>query len=71
MTKWFHLAKEDRRIVLIAGVSAGFASVFGTPLAGAIFALEWMLNRKFRWKSVFPAFWTGLVANFVCADLGG
>lgn len=71
LTKWFHLAKEDRRIVLIAGVSAGFASVFGTPLAGAIFALEWMLNRKFRWKSVFPAFWTGLVANFVCADLWG
>ncbi|MBN7814371.1 voltage-gated chloride channel family protein [Algoriphagus pacificus] len=71
LTKWFNLAKEDRRLVLIAGVAGGFASVFGTPLAGAIFALEWMLNKKFRWKSVFPAFWTGITANFVCAELWG
>ena len=71
LTTWFKLAKEDRRLVLIAGVAGGFASVFGTPLAGAIFALEWMLNKKFRWQSVFPAFWTGITANYVCAELWG
>lgn len=71
LTKRFKLAKEDRRLVLIAGVAGGFASVFGTPLAGAIFALEWMLNKKFRWQSVFPAFWTGITANYVCAELWG
>jgi len=71
LTKYFRLHPEDRRIILIAGVAGGFASVFGTPLAGAIFALEWMLHRKFRWKSLFPALWTALVANWVCASLFG
>lgn len=30
----------DRRALLMCGVAGGFASVFGTPLAGAVFALE-------------------------------
>lgn len=71
LTKYFKLDPADRRILLIAGVSGGFASVFGTPLAGAIFALEWMLHRKIRWKSLFPAFLTAFVANWVCASLFG
>ena len=29
-----------RRVLLMAGISAGFASVFGTPLAGAVFGVE-------------------------------
>ena len=66
LTNYFHLDSENRRLILIAGVSGGFASVFGTPLAGAIFALEWMLHRKFRWKSLYPAFWTAFVAHWVC-----
>lgn len=57
---------ESRRILLICGVAGGFASVFGTPLAGAIFSLEWMLTRQFRWKSVLPAFWAAFVADWVC-----
>lgn len=69
LTKYFHLDTDNRRIILIAGVAGGFASVFGTPFAGAIFALEWMLHRQIRWKSLFPAFWTALVANWVCASL--
>lgn len=69
LTKVFSLPKTDRRLLLIAGVAGGFASVFGTPLAGAIFALEWMLHRKFQWKSLFPAFWTAFVAHWVCMYL--
>ncbi len=69
LTKWFKLHSENRRLVLIAGVAGGFASVFGTPLAGAIFALEWMLHQKFRWKSLFPAFFTAFIAHWVC-ELG-
>lgn len=66
LTKWFSLDKGNRRIVIICGVAGGFASVFGTPLAGAIFSLEWMLIRKFRWKSVFPAFLAAFVADWIC-----
>ena len=39
LTHLFKLNAIDRRMVLMAGISAGFASVFGTPLAGAVFAL--------------------------------
>ncbi len=69
LTKWLSLDAEQRRIIIICGVAGGFASVFGTPLAGAVFSLEWMLNRKFRLKSIFPAFWAAFVAHWVC-ELG-
>ncbi len=39
-TSIFNLNQSERRTLIIIGISAGFASVFGTPLAGAIFALE-------------------------------
>lgn len=71
MTKWFSLDSENRKLILICGVAGGFAAVFGTPLAGAIFSLEWMLNRKFQWKSIFPAFWTALVADWTCEVVWG
>lgn len=71
LSKWFALDKRHRRILLICGVSGGFASVFGTPLAGAIFSLEWILVRKFRWESLFPAFLTAFVADWMCQEIWG
>lgn len=38
----FTLSKEERRTLLLCGVSGGFAAVFGTPLAAAVFALEFV-----------------------------
>jgi H+/Cl- antiporter ClcA len=66
LTKWFSLNTENRRLIIICGVAGGFASVFGTPLAGAVFSMEWMLSRKFRWKSIFPAFLAAFVAHWIC-----
>ena len=34
------LAPADLRTLLMAGIAAGFGSVFGTPIAGAIFAIR-------------------------------
>ncbi|RME66579.1 MAG: chloride channel protein, partial [Nitrospirae bacterium] len=31
---------RDRRKLVICGISAGFSTVFGTPIAGAIFGIE-------------------------------
>jgi H+/Cl- antiporter ClcA len=69
-TSVFNLGKEDRKIILIIGVSAGFASVFGTPLAGAIFALEVLVLSKYRWNAFIPSAMTALIADFIC-DLWG
>ena len=38
--RWFELSAADLRTLLMAGVAAGFGAVFGTPIAGAVFAME-------------------------------
>jgi H+/Cl- antiporter ClcA len=63
-TKWFTLDSEDRKIILICGISGGFASVFGTPLAGAIFAIEVLYFSKINYKSIFPSFLVAYIAYF-------
>ena len=39
-SKPFRLNAGERAILIIAAIAAGFGSVFGTPLAGALFGLE-------------------------------
>lgn len=62
-TKKLKLSKRDRRILLIAGISAGFASVFGTPLAGGIFALEVLVLGRIRLDAIIPSFMAAVLAD--------
>jgi H+/Cl- antiporter ClcA len=64
-SKPLKLSTSDRKIVLIAAVAGGFGSVFGTPIAGAIFALEFFLIGKISYKAIFPAFITSIIADIV------
>lgn len=63
-TKIFGLSKRDRRILLIVGISAGFASVFGTPLAGSIFALEVLVLGRIRLDAIIPSFMAAVLGNY-------
>lgn len=63
-SNWFQLDKIDRKTILILGISAGFASVFGTPLAGALFALEVVYFSKINYKSVVLSFAVAYAAYY-------
>ncbi|WP_428831773.1 voltage-gated chloride channel family protein [Flavobacterium yafengii] len=63
-TRIFKLDNTDRKTLIILGISAGFASVFGTPLAGALFALEVLYFSKISYKSIPLSFLTAYIAYF-------
>jgi len=62
----FRLSRKERRILLITGISGGFASVFGTPLAGAVFGLEVLHGGRTRYAALLPALLSALVADLSC-----
>ena len=64
-SKPLKLSLEDRRSLIIAAVAGGFGSVFGTPLAGTFFALEFFCIGKINTKSIYPAFITAIFADVV------
>lgn len=66
LTHVFRLRSEDRRLLLMAGISGGFASVFGTPLAGAVFGLEVLALGRLRYDALWPCFVSAIVADQVC-----
>ena len=69
-TSLFKLNDTQRKTILIIGISAGFAAVFGTPIAGAIFALEIMLFKNIRVADILPSFATAYIAHYTCLYWG-
>jgi H+/Cl- antiporter ClcA len=64
-SKPFKLSASDRKILIISAVAGGFGSVFGTPLAGAVFAIEFFLIGRIRYNALFPAFITAIIADVI------
>lgn len=60
----FRMDARERRVLLMAGVSAGFASVFGTPLAGAIFGLEVLALGAISYDAIAPCFIAAFMGDF-------
>jgi H+/Cl- antiporter ClcA len=59
-----------RRQLIAAGVAGGFGSVFGTPIAGAIFGLEFITLGRIEYRALVPCLVAGLVGDLTTRAWG-
>jgi H+/Cl- antiporter ClcA len=60
----------ERSIMLVTAVAGAFGSVFGVPVAGAIFALEVQRVGRIRYEALVPAFVASFVGDAVVRGIG-
>lgn len=70
ITHFFEWTKKHRKRLLRMGVAAGFAGVFGTPLAGAFFAFELARDKKFKFSDAFYILLASFGGHFSCIVWG-
>ena len=68
--KWLKIKKEDSKTLLMTGIAAGFGAVFGTPITGAIFALEVLAIGRMKYGALFPCLLASLLADMTCSLWG-
>ena len=66
----FRFDSYDRRKLVICGISAGFASVFGTPIAGAIFGVEVLFIGGMLYDVLLPSFIAGIISFHITSSFG-
>ncbi|MBX3015534.1 MAG: chloride channel protein [Caldilineaceae bacterium] len=64
------LTGEDRRLLLMAGISGGFGSVFGVPAAGFVFGMEVQSVGRMRYEGLMPCLVASLVGDWVARAWG-
>lgn len=70
VAKVLKLGADDTRILLMMGIAAGFGAVFGTPVAGTIFALEVLAIGRIKYDALMPCLFAALMADMVCTAYG-
>jgi len=68
--KWFKLNEQETKMMLTAGVAAGFGAVFGTPLTGAVFAIEVLTIGKIKYDALLPALMASVIGDFTVSAWG-
>lgn len=69
--KWIKIGPLDRKILLMCGISGGFGSIFGTPLAGTLFGLEVIAIGLISHKALLPCFTASFVGDLVTTRVWG
>ena len=64
------LSKEDRKKLVICGISAGFGAVFGTPISGAIFAIEVLFIGSILYEVLLPSFISAIISVEIAKHFG-
>lgn len=68
--RWFRLSKVDMRTLLLAGIAAGFGGVFGTPLTGAVFAMEVLAVGRMNYDALIPCLIASIIGDWACGAWG-
>ncbi|HLO68613.1 MAG TPA: chloride channel protein [Holophaga sp.] len=68
---WLGLNASRQRLLLMAGVSGGFGSLFGTPAAGAVFGMEVITIGHLRYEGLLVCAAASFAGDGVCRLLGG
>ena len=68
--RWFKLDEDDTRLIVMCGMSAAFASIFGTPLAAVIFVMEVSSVGIMQYAAFVPCMFASLVASSFATAMG-
>jgi H+/Cl- antiporter ClcA len=68
--KLLQLDAGDVPVLLMAGIAAGFGAVFGTPIAGAVFALEVLAVGRIQYVALAPCLAAAIIADWTCHAWG-
>lgn len=66
----FNLSNEDQRTLVLCGVGSAFGVIYDVPFAGAILGMELVLEGKFHYQALIPAFLTTVFSNEIAAAIG-
>ncbi len=66
----FHLHEDEKRILILAGMSAAFSAIFRTPIAAVVFAMEVGCIGKMRYAALVPCTVASLSASYIAEKLG-
>ena len=68
--RWFRLSEQDRRILVMCGMSAAFSAIFGTPIAAVVFSMEIVSVGVMYYAALVPCVFSSLIASKVAGHMG-
>ncbi len=68
--RWLRFDDDDKRVVVLCGMSAAFSAVFGTPMAAVVFSLEVGSVGVMYYAALLPCVFSSLVASYFSSFFG-
>lgn len=70
LAELMHLKEENRKVLIMAGMSAVFAGLFGTPLTAALFCMEFESVGTLFTPALLPCYLAAYIASRISGLLG-